>query len=51
VRSWASGGTTYLRAQLLDEPERTDSLQLLRQYADQAVDARAAVDEPAASAR
>jgi hypothetical protein len=31
-------GTTYLRAQLLDEPNRTDSLQLLRQYADQAVD-------------
>jgi hypothetical protein len=31
-------GTTYLRAQLLDEPDRTDSLQLLRQYADQAVD-------------
>jgi len=33
-----------------DEPDRTDSLQLLRQYADQAVDARAAMDEPAASA-
>jgi hypothetical protein len=31
-------GTTYLRAQLLREPNRTDSLHLLRDYADQAVD-------------
>jgi hypothetical protein len=30
-------GTTYLRAQLLGEPDRTDSLDLLREYADQAV--------------
>jgi len=30
-------GTTYLRAQTLDEPYRTDSLELLRDYADAAV--------------
>jgi hypothetical protein len=31
-------GTTYLRAQLLAEPTRTDSLELLQRYADAAVD-------------
>lgn len=31
-------GTTYLRAQMLAEPSRTRSLELLRQYADVAVD-------------
>ena len=31
-------GTTYLRAQLLAEPERTESLHLLRRYTDAAVD-------------
>ena len=31
-------GTTFLRAQLLAEPSRTMSLNLLRQYADRAVD-------------
>jgi hypothetical protein len=31
-------GTTYLRAQLLAEPSRTTSLELLRRYADLAVD-------------
>jgi hypothetical protein len=31
-------GTTFLRAQLLTEPSRTSSLDLLRQYADAAVD-------------
>jgi hypothetical protein len=31
-------GTTFLRAQLLAEPSRTDSLDLLRRYADSAVD-------------
>ena len=31
-------GTTFLRAQLLAEPSRTSSLDLLRQYADLAVD-------------
>lgn len=30
-------GTTYLRAQLLAEPARSDSLDLLRQYADAAI--------------
>lgn len=30
-------GTTYLRAQLLDEPERSESMDLLRDYADTAV--------------
>ena len=30
-------GTTYLRAQLLDEPVRTQSLDLLRRYTDQAI--------------
>jgi hypothetical protein len=30
-------GTTYLRAQLLDEPGRTQSLALLRRYTDQAI--------------
>ena len=30
-------GTTYLRAQMLAEPERSRSLQLLRQYADRAI--------------
>jgi hypothetical protein len=30
-------GTTYLRAQLLAEPERSRSLQLLRDYTDQAI--------------
>ena len=31
-------GTTYLRAQLLAEPQRSSSLELLREYADSAVD-------------
>jgi hypothetical protein len=31
-------GTTYLRAQLLAEPERTTSLDLLREYTDSAID-------------
>jgi len=31
-------GTTFLRAQMLSEPSRTDSLELLRGYADLAVD-------------
>jgi len=31
-------GTTYLRAQLLAEPERTESLDLLRDYTDLAID-------------
>ena len=31
-------GTTYLRAQLLQEPERSDSLTLLRSYTEHAVD-------------
>ena len=31
-------GTTYLRAQLLAEPERTTSLELLKMYGDEAVD-------------
>lgn len=31
-------GTTYLRAQLLAEPSRSASLELLKQYADAAVD-------------
>jgi hypothetical protein len=30
-------GTTYLRAQLLSEPERSESLQLLRSYTDAAI--------------
>src|SRR3954468_11581835 len=30
-------GTTYLRAQLLEEPGRTQSLALLRRYTDQAI--------------
>jgi hypothetical protein len=31
-------GTVYLRAQLLDEPVRSDSLELLRTYTDEAID-------------
>ncbi|MET0580084.1 MAG: hypothetical protein ABW122_15615, partial [Ilumatobacteraceae bacterium] len=31
-------GTTYLRAQLLAEPERTTSLELLRSYGDATID-------------
>lgn len=31
-------GTTYLRAQLLDEPERSQSLDLLRDYTDAAIE-------------
>jgi len=31
-------GTTYLRAQLLQEPERSSSLELLRTYTDSAID-------------
>ena len=31
-------GTTYLRAQLLSEPERTESLDFLRSYTDAAID-------------
>ena len=30
-------GTTYLRAQMLAEPERTESLELLARYADAAI--------------
>lgn len=41
-------GTTYLRAQLLAEPERTQSLDLLREYTDAAVEMSDAVpDSPA----
>ncbi|CAB4555823.1 MAG: DUF4239 domain-containing protein [Actinobacteria bacterium] len=40
-------GTTYLRAQLLAEPARSESLELLRQYTDAAIDmARAVPDSP-----
>ena len=31
-------GTTYLRAQMLDEPQRTESLTLLRDYTDAAIE-------------
>ena len=37
-------GTTYLRAQLLAEPSRSASLDLLKTYVDQAVDLANAMD-------
>jgi hypothetical protein len=40
-------GTTYLRAQLLDEPARSTSLELLRRYADEAVDLTGQVPDSA----
>lgn len=36
-------GTTYLRAQLLEEPERSSSMELLRSYTDGAIDLAASV--------
>ena len=41
-------GTTYLRAQLLSEPTRTETLELLKDYADAAVDMADAVPVSAA---
>jgi hypothetical protein len=38
-------GTTYLRAQLLPEPDRTTSLDLLRSYSEQAIDLADAVPD------
>lgn len=40
-------GTTYLRAQLLDEPERSESLELLRSYTDLAVELSEGVPDTA----
>src|SRR6476619_2062142 len=40
-------GTTYLRAQMLAEPERTQSLALLMQYTDQAIRLTSDVPESA----